>query len=94
MASSASSNAASRERLLDDLIASSSAAAAEECDGSIEAALDDGPSSPGECARRRLIVIDDRMGNVRWNPILLLRATIVRYRVEKTLFRGSGSGVE
>ena len=92
MASSASrslaSNAASWERLLNDLIA------AEECNGLIEAALDDGPSSPGKCARRRLIVIDDRMGNVRWNPILLLCATIVRYPVEKTLFRGSGSGVE
>jgi hypothetical protein len=46
-------------------------AAAEECDGSIEArALDGSSSTAGECARRRLIDVIDRM-------ILLLRATIV-----------------
>jgi hypothetical protein len=69
---SSASNDASRERLPDDLlVASAAAAAAEECDGSIEArALDDSSSTAGECARRRLIDVIDRM-------ILLLRATIV-----------------
>ena len=67
---SSASNDASRERLPDDLPVAS-AAAAEECDGSIEArALDGSSSTAGECARRRLIDVIDRM-------ILLLRATIV-----------------
>ena len=74
---SSASNDASRERLPDDLLvasaaaAAAAAAAAEECDGSIEArALDGSSSTAGECARRRLIDVIDRM-------ILLLRATIV-----------------
>jgi hypothetical protein len=56
----------SRARL-DDLVASAA--------DSIEAALDIS-SSPDECARRRLLVID-RMGDVRLSLILTLRATIV-----------------